>query len=320
MALLVINASSGEFESGLRGQTREHIVLARSLGVGRLIVAVNQLENVGWAPERLAGIERELTPLLQQAGFRSPPPVFVPISALCAVNLAPGPPLPPELAWYTGRSLLEEIDQYEASARQPPVGTRLCVNDVFRSASLGGLSVSGTLQAGTLLVGQRLLVLPGREPVTIKGLQSRGASARRATAGDHVELSIAVSSDAVVVEAGSVLCDQRNPARVARRVEVLLRTLQPATPLTKGQPFELYCHVSSCSATLHKIVCGIDKAGQRTQSRPRHLLSNSGAVVQLELDKPLCVELHSECRQMGRVVLREAGQTLAAGVVTAIVR
>ena len=50
VALLVVNAATGEFEAGLAGQTREHIVLARGLGVARMIVAVNQMEAVGWSP------------------------------------------------------------------------------------------------------------------------------------------------------------------------------------------------------------------------------------------------------------------------------
>ena len=52
LALLVVNASPGEFESGLSGQTREHVALARSLGIGRMIVAVNQMDAAGWSIAR----------------------------------------------------------------------------------------------------------------------------------------------------------------------------------------------------------------------------------------------------------------------------
>eukprot|EP00966_Prymnesium_polylepis_P291970 6742956-Prymnesium_polylepis.1 len=97
----------------------------------------------------------------------------------------------------------------------------------------------------------------------------------------------------------------------------MLRTLQPPAPLTKGQPFELHCHASCVPVTLRKIVAGIDKAGVRTERKPRALLPGSGAVVQLELERPVAIEKAEDVRQMGRVVLREAGATLAAGVVTA---
>jgi len=80
----------------------------------------------------------------------------------------------------------------------------------------------------------------------------------------------------------------------------------------------MYVHSGSCRATLRKIICGLDKHNQRTDGRPRFLPAGSGAVIQLELERPMSVELHAQCRSMGRLVLREAGQTLAAGAVTAI--
>ena len=143
--------SSGEFESGLSGQTKEHIVLARSLGVGRLIVAVNQMDCAGWAQSRYDEIVASLAPILAQVGFKSP--AFVPLSAIEGTNLAPGTARPADgaLDWYEGRSLLEEISRAEISARTCRVGTRLCVGGLGRVGATT-LSVSGTLQAGTRAV------------------------------------------------------------------------------------------------------------------------------------------------------------------------
>ena len=50
--MLVVNASPGEFESGFRGQTYEHLLLCRCLGVGQLIVAVNQMDSVAYSRGR----------------------------------------------------------------------------------------------------------------------------------------------------------------------------------------------------------------------------------------------------------------------------
>ena len=54
MAVLVVNASTGEFEAGFEsgGQTREHALLVRSLGVSQLVVAVNKLDTVEWNRQR----------------------------------------------------------------------------------------------------------------------------------------------------------------------------------------------------------------------------------------------------------------------------
>ncbi len=70
--MLVINATTGEFETGFEsgGQTREHSVLVRALGITRLIVAVNKMDTVGWSQERFRTISDRLSAFLKTAGFR----------------------------------------------------------------------------------------------------------------------------------------------------------------------------------------------------------------------------------------------------------
>jgi len=221
--------------------------------------------------------------------------------------------------------LLDALDTLEAPARPPGVGTRLCVNDAFRStdagaASLGAFTLRGTLQAGEMARGARLLLLPAAEQVTVKTLRSRGAPVERAAAGDHVEAWLAQSpSEPSVVGAGCVLCDASKPAPLARLVEVQLRVLPCGAALSRGMPCEAYCHAASVPAVLASLVCRIDRQGRRVNGpRPRVLLPGGAAVVQLQLSRAVCVELYAACRPMGRVVLREGGKTLAAGTITAV--
>lgn len=327
VALLVVNASKGEFESGLNGQTKEHIILARSLGVQRVLVAVNQMDSTGWSEERFEFIRSTLTPVLQQSGYRSPSPLFIPLSALAGENIALDTRPASGLEWYAGRSLLEEIDRVEPLHRASTVGTRLAVSDAFRQsvASMGTLALSGTLQAGTLSLGQRLLLLPSQEIVTVKSLHSRGLGVGEATAGDHVEVGLTATSssfDPNVVGTGSVLCDPLRPVALATRIEVQLRVL--ASHLTKGQPFELHSNGGGeVACTLRKLIAAADhKTGERIPDSkpPRSLGPGTVAFVQLRLERPLPIEVHSDCRQLGRVVLRDAGETVAAGLVMAIER
>src|SRR5882757_9739442 len=63
-ALLVIDAATGEFEAGFHrgGQTREHLLLVRSLGVSQVIVAINKLDQVAWSKSRYNEIGALLRP------------------------------------------------------------------------------------------------------------------------------------------------------------------------------------------------------------------------------------------------------------------
>ena len=316
-ALLVVNASQGEFEAGLSAQTKEHVLLARALGVTQLLVAVNQMDSAGWAHARFAQIAAAVEPLARACGFA--PPRCVPVSALDGLNLrADCPPPDAALEWYAGRSLLDEIDCLAPTPREAVVGTRLCVHDTFQGSHLGPVAVSGTLQAGTLRAGQKLLLLPGCELLTAKALLSRGVPVGEATAGDHVEVGLAGCAADTSIAQGSVLCDPQRAAPLATRVEVQLRVFDVAVPLTKGQPFELYLHTASCSCVLRKVLAGLDRLGKPTAAKPRCLVSQSAALVVLELERPLCVQRHADCKPMGRLVLREAGKTLAMGIITAV--
>ena len=74
VGILVVAAGVGEFEAGWEegGQTREHILLARGLGVNQLIVAVNKMDYSGemWDEERFLSIRSTLLPFIVKAGFK----------------------------------------------------------------------------------------------------------------------------------------------------------------------------------------------------------------------------------------------------------
>lgn len=88
---LVISARKGEYEAGFEkdGQTREHVQLAKSLGVQKIIVVVNKMDDpsVQWKELRYREIINNLTPFLIQSGYKKDDFMFVPISGLTGENL-----------------------------------------------------------------------------------------------------------------------------------------------------------------------------------------------------------------------------------------
>ncbi|KAK8084638.1 hypothetical protein PG997_005909 [Apiospora hydei] len=86
-AVLVVDASTGAFEAGLKGQTREHALLIRSMGVSRVIVAVNKLDTVGWSQERFDEISQQVSGFLVATNFQLKNVSFVPVSGLRGDNM-----------------------------------------------------------------------------------------------------------------------------------------------------------------------------------------------------------------------------------------
>jgi len=110
-ALLVVDASTGEFEAGFDrgGQTREHLLLVRSLGVGQVIIAVNKLDQVAWSQVRYDEICEAMKPFLIQSGFQASKTKFVPVGAMQAVNLLgrKGEDAKELNEWYNGPTLVD---------------------------------------------------------------------------------------------------------------------------------------------------------------------------------------------------------------------
>lgn len=129
VGILVVAATRGEFEAGflvsstnVGGQTREHVVLARGLGVSQFIVAVNKLDAVDWSQERFEEIQNTLEPFLIANGFNAKRITFVPTSGLTGVNVKDKPSNDVKLSeWYKGPTLLEAIDSFQPAQRN--IGT-----------------------------------------------------------------------------------------------------------------------------------------------------------------------------------------------------
>ena len=92
VAILVISARKGEFETGFEkgGQTREHIMLVKTAGVTKIVIAVNKMDDptVLWDKARYDEIRDKLTPFVKAAGFNPKTDVsFIPVSAYTGLNL-----------------------------------------------------------------------------------------------------------------------------------------------------------------------------------------------------------------------------------------
>lgn len=124
VALLVVPASAGEFESALStsAQTREHAVLLKALGVNQVIVVVNKMDSTlltAWSQERYHTIEGALRSLLvQELHFNEASIRCVPISGLDGQNLVSISEDCPLKAWYDGPSLMEAMNTFNPPHKQ----------------------------------------------------------------------------------------------------------------------------------------------------------------------------------------------------------
>uniref|UniRef100_A0A8C5GCI4 HBS1-like protein n=1 Tax=Gouania willdenowi TaxID=441366 RepID=A0A8C5GCI4_GOUWI len=288
VAVLVVDASRGEFEAGFEagGQTREHALLVRSLGVTQLAVAINKMDQVNWQQERFKEITSRLGHFLKQAGFKESDVFYVPTSGLSGENLATCSTVPELTSWYTGYSLLDQIDAFKAPQRSIDKPFRLCVSDVFKDQG-SGFCVTGKIEAGYIQTGERMLAMPPNETCTVKGITLHDEPLDWAAAGDHVSLTVTGMD---IIKINSILLI-----------------------------YIFCCLFLSEPATIKKLISVLHKSsGEVLKKKPKCLTKGMNAIVEIQTQRPVSLELYKDYKELGRFMLRYVGSTIAAGVVTEV--
>eukprot|EP00064_Thunnus_orientalis_P010637 superscaffoldBa00001461_g10663 len=271
VAVLVVDASRGEFEAGFEagGQTREHALLVRSLGVIQLAVAVNKMDQ-----------ESDV--------------FYIPTSGLSGENLITRSSVAQLTSWYSGPSLLEQIDQ----------GSGFCV--------------TGKIEAGYIQTGDRILAMPPNETCTVKGITLHDEALDWAAAGDHVSLTV-TGMDIIKINVGCVFCDPKEPIRVCTRFRARILLFNIEVPITQGFPVLLHYQTVSEPATIRKLISVLHKSsGEVLKKKPKCLGKGMNAIVEIQTQRPVSLELYKDYKELGRFMLRYIGSTIAAGVVTEI--
>ncbi|KAF9160072.1 hypothetical protein DFQ26_005907 [Actinomortierella ambigua] len=323
VAILVIDSTTGEFEAGFEanGQTKEHALLARSLGVQQLVIAINKLDVVQWSEARFLEIKDKLeTFLTKEASFRKQNLTFIPCSGFTGENLVQRSTegdIVHQFAWYTGPTLVETIDRLEAPARAVEKPFRMSATDVFKGT--GGVCVAGRLEAGHIQVGEPIMVMPGSEVAVVKAMEVADQPAKWAAAGDQVLLTLS-NIDILQVSTQSVLCARDHPIPITSQFAAQIVVFDVKVPITVGFPVIVHHGSHHEPGTVSKLVATIDKVtGEVVKKSPRHLAKNTTATVEIKLTgRPIPLEAFKDNKELGRVMLRKGGDTVAAGIVTKI--
>jgi len=302
-AVLVIDASTNSFESGLKGQTKEHALLVRSMGVQRLIVAVNKMDTVGWKQGRFEEISGQLTAFLTSASFSAKSVTFVPCAGLSGDNVTKHVE-DPRAAWYTGKTLVEALESVEPAKRLLDKPLRLTISDVFRGGITNPISISGRIDAGTVQIGDTLLAMPSNETATIKAIEVDHEPVDWAVAGQIPTLHL-VNIDPVHLRLGDIACSPNNPIKLISSFRCKILAFEHVLPSS----VDVFRGRLQTEGRISTLVARLDKvSGEVLKKKPRIVKPGEVARVIVELEAELPLEVGV------RIVLREGGNTVAAGL------
>ncbi|XP_014554911.1 hypothetical protein COCVIDRAFT_39248 [Bipolaris victoriae FI3] len=301
--VLVIDASTNSFESGLKGQTKEHIMIARSMGMQHIIIAVNKMDMIGWSKSRFDEIAKRMTAFLTEASFLEKRITFIPLAGLTGENVVKK--IENSAAhWYTGETLLEALERIEIPQRNLQKSLRLSVADVFKGDMRSPLSISGRIDSGTLQVGDVILALPANETATIKSIEVQDAPVDWAVAGQIPTLHL-TDIDPVHLRQGDIICTPKDPVKLVKAFTSKLLAFEHVLPM----PVEVFRSTLNSPGSIRTLSARLNKfTGEVMKKKPRIVKPGEVARIVVQLERELPIE------EGMRVVLRERGRTVGAGL------
>jgi len=327
--ILIIAAGTGEFEAGISkdGQTREHALLAYTLGVRQLIVAINKMDTAKWSESRYDEIVKEVSSFIKKVGYNPKSIAFVPISGWHGDNMLEKSP---NMTWFKGWTketkagvskgftLLEAIDAIEPPVRPHDKPLRLPLQDVYKIGGIGTVPV-GRVETGIIKAGMIVTFAPPNVTTEVKSVEMHHTALVEGTPGDNVGFSVKNVS-VKEIRRGNVCGDTKNdPPLGAASFTAQVIVLNHPGQVGAGYTPVLDCHTAHIACKFAELQEKIDRrTGKATEKDPKFLKSGDAAIVKMIPSKPMCVESFTDYPPLGRFAVRDMRQTVAVGVIKGV--
>jgi len=331
-AVLIVAAGVGEFEAGIakNGQTREHALLAFTLGVKQLIVGINKMDNTEpkYSKDRFEEIVKEVSNYVKKIGYNPKAVSFVPISGWHGDNMIEAST---NMPWYkgwsketkeggkqSGKTLFEALDAINPPTRPSDKALRLPLQDVYKIGGIGTVPV-GRVETGTIKAGMVVTFAPAAVTTEVKSVEMHHAQLEQGVPGDNVGFNVKNVS-VKDIRRGNVCSDSKNdPAKEAKSFNAQVIVLNHPGEIQKGYTPVLDCHTAHIACKFAEMLEKIDRrSGKKIEDNPAKIKSGDAAIVQMIPSKPMCVEPFQQYAPLGRFAVRDMRQTVAVGVIKSV--
>merc|ERR1712055_891216 len=332
-AVLIVAGGTGEFEAGIskNGQTREHALLAYTLGVKQLIVAVNKMDSTEppYSQSRFEEIQKEVSGYIKKIGYNPATVAFVPISGWHGDNMLE---TSEKMSWFkgwktetksgkgSGTTLLAALDNINPPSRPTDKALRLPLQDVYKIGGIGTVPV-GRVETGILKPGTVVTFAPSGLTTEVKSVEMHHEALPEAVPGDNVGFNVKNVS-VKDLKRGFVASDSKNdPAKGAQEFQAQVIVLNHPGQIQAGYSPVVDCHTAHIACKFAELLTKIDRrTGKEIEANPKAVKSGDSCIVKMVPSKPMCVEAFQEYAPLGRFAVRDMKQTVAVGVIKSVTK
>jgi bifunctional enzyme CysN/CysC len=302
LAVLLVDA-----RKGVLTQTRRHSLLARLVGIRKLVLAVTKMDLVDYDQGAFDAVVSDYRAFADSAGIGDW--VAIPVSGLNGDNVVAGSKA---MAWYTGPSLLEHLETVplagDADARRPlrlPVQYAIRPNQDFRG-------FAGQIASGTVRPGDKVRILPSGRTSTVSRILLGDDELAQAIAGQSVTLTLA---DEVDCARGDVIAAADDAPQAADQFQADL-VWMAETELVPGRGYWLKLGARTINATVHAPKYALNVNTQEHLAAKTLGLNDIG-LVEVTTDDAIVFEPYEESRALGGFILIDklTNATVGAGMI-----
>jgi len=319
VAVLVIDSAPGGFEGGWasEGQTKEHALLAFTLGVKQMIVALNKMDSCAYAESRYNDIKEEVSGYLKKVGYKPAKIPFVPISGWVGDNMIDRSA---NMAWYKGPILLEALDSVTPPERPPSKPLRLPLQDVYKIGGIGTVPV-GRVETGVLKPNMVVTFGPIGLTTEVKSVEMHHESLAEAVPGDNVGFNCKNVSVKDLKRGYVASNSAEDPAKGTETFSAQVIIMSHPGQIQNGYTPVLDCHTSHIATKFKNIDEKMDRrTGKTLEANPKFVKNGDACMVTMEPTKPMVIETFADYAPLGRFAVRDMRQTVAVGVVKAVTK
>ena len=308
-AVLVVDV-----QDGVQPQTKEHVFLAKTLGINELIVAVNKMDTVDYDEGDFNDTVEEIEQLLKSVNVSADDVKFIPVSAFEGDNVSEESD---NTGWYDGETLLEALNELEEPTEPTDLPLRLPIQDVYSISGIGTVPV-GRLETGEMEPGDNVSFQPSDIGGEVKTIEMHHEEVDYAGPGDNVGFNVrGVGQDDI--RRGDVCGPASDPPTVAETFQAQIVVMQHPSVITEGYTPVFHAHTAQVACTLESIDQKLDpSSGDVEEENPDFIKAGDAAIVTVRPQKPLSIEPSQEIPQLGSFAIRDMGQTVAAGKVLSV--